>query len=624
LKGLFCDNQAAIRIVGIPDQHHVFKLGANALRGNAMTARVAYHVRVRPAQHEIEVEVRLEGDVAEGRVRLETPTWVPGDYDFDTYGRDVFSVKATDPRTGATLEVCRDGWQAYHIESAHGEVAVTYTAYCSSVDFGEPCGILDDRNGVLLGTRYLRAPAHSGECRVTYELPTNWELHHPAGARQIDARTWEYPSYEVLLDTPVSMGHFDKFTRNVHGTDFHYIFLNQAVGFDSQVAKLLDRLDNVAAIYHDMFGSFPFENYTYVFSLNPTAQWGLEHLTSTMIGLDPETFIDADQAAIGVRVCAHELFHAWNVRRLRPAPLDKLDFYHGSFTEGLWVAEGFTRYYEFLTCTRSGVYVPQQFFSAIVNYFRHLAVLPAYQRVSAVDSSYASYLNHSKYPGRVNNAIDYYDKGMVIAFNVDAFLRLALPDGSLDTAFSSFYREFVGRGLGYSTADVRRFFGALAEGLGELLDGEATAPGGLALAATLQRVGFAVNDQEIPYIGLVFRDDNGPAIYGVLDSSPAGQSGIAPEDVITQVNGYPFSANALKWVIAKEPSVTLDVLRGNQPRTYTISTGRRSEIGTLTWNGDAAQAARIATWLGQEFAPRTGENFPLDFYENFHGIETVI
>ncbi len=118
--------------------------------------------------------------------------------------------------------------------------------------------------------------------------------------------------------------------------------------------------------------------------------------------------------------------------------------------------------------------------------------------------------------------------------------------------------------------------------------------------------------------------DTGPGIYGVLDTSPAGQSGIAPEDVVTSINGYPFSLNRLKWVCANEASVTLGVLRGCQSRTYTIPVGKHTQIGRLTWVGSDEQAAGIAAWLGQEFKPTPGQEFPLDFYENFHGIETVL
>jgi predicted metalloprotease with PDZ domain len=345
-----------------------------------------------------------------------------------------------------------------------------------------------------------------------------------------------------------------------------------------------------------------------------------------MVGLGPgDPFTDAGVRSIAVRTCAHEFFHAWNVRRLRPAPLDDLDFERGSFTEGLWVAEGFTRYYEFLTCTRTGVYTPQQFFSVVVNYYRHLSALSAYERVSPIDSSLATFLNHDdKYPGRVNNAIDYYDAGMLIAFGIDATLRSESADATLDSAFSAFYKTFVGRGPGYSPEELRDFLDGVHPGVGQQAFREASEADALAVAAHLRMLGFDARDETLPYIGLVFLDDSAPTIYGVLDTSPAGDSGIAPEDVIVAVNGYPFDMTALLSVVAREKVVSLDVLRGNQPRRYEIPVSVRTQIGQLTWAGTREQAERITAWIGQEFAPAQGEHIPLDFYENFHGIETVV
>jgi predicted metalloprotease with PDZ domain len=591
---------------------------------SAAAAQVDYRVVILPDRHEIEVTVTIEGSAAEGAVELSTPTWVPGDYVFAAFGRDVFGVRASGP-DGRELVVMREGWQGYRVEGATGHVRVDYTAYCSSWDFSEACGILGDRSGVLTGARYLCVPAAGGTVTVSYELPDGWKIHHPSGARELSATSWEYPSYEILLDTPVVIGHFEVIERDVRGTPFHHVFLDRAAGFEQGIARFVEQVDAVAASYREIFGSFPFASYSFVCMFNPNAEWGLEHLTSTMVGLGPDVFTDADEHATAVRVCSHELFHAWNVRRLRPAPLDRLDLFGGSFTEGLWVAEGFTRYYEFLSCTRTSVYSPDQFFSSVVHYYRHLAVLPAYARVSAVDSSLATFLNHDdQFPGRVNDTIDYYDKGMVIAFCADAMLRRELPEASLDTAFAAFYEAFVGRGSGYTPEDLRDHLDRIHPGVGRRVYAEATRPAGLSLVAELRRLGFAVKERTVPYIGLVLLGDTGPAIYGVLDTSPAGRSGIAPEDVITAAAGQPFELATLKLAIAGGDEVVIDVLRGDAPLHYKIAVGQRSELGRLTWAGSAEQAQRIATWLGQDFAPSRGQEIPLDFYENFHGVQTVI
>jgi len=110
----------------------------------------------------------------------------------------------------------------------------------------------------------------------------------------------------------------------------------------------------------------------------------------------------------------------------------------------------------------------------------------------------------------------------------------------------------------------------------------------------------------------------------VLDTSPAGQSGIAPGDVIGSLDGHPFELGALKWAIANGGSVTLSVMRGSEPDVYEIPIGTRMQITRLRWIGSDDQAKRIAAWVGQDFAPAPNAEIPLDFYENFHGIETVL
>ena len=296
-----------------------------------------------------------------------SPPGSPGDYVFAPQARDLFDVRATCGVTGKELRVRRHGWQGFVVEEGAGDVRLSYTASAWGDDLSESAGLVSERCAVVLGARYLFAPAHRGACEVHYRVPSGWKVHHPSGARRLgDDLAWEYPSYELLLDTPVVFGEFDVLRREVKGTPFYFVFIDRGVGFESESGRFVDKVARAIDVFHGVFHSFPFTDYTFVLSLNPNNDWGLEHLTSTMCGLGADVFVDDDKFNVGVRVCAHELFHAWNVRRCRPAPLGQLDrhFETGAFTEGLWLAEGFTRYYEFLACARAGVYSASQFFSS--------------------------------------------------------------------------------------------------------------------------------------------------------------------------------------------------------------------------------------------------------------------
>ena len=598
----------------------------------ATPANVHYQVAVHPERHELTVHMRLNGDFAHGAMRLEIPTWVPGDYSFAPLARDLFELRAHDTASGKPLPIRRDGWQGFVVDGCEGDVSVSYRATAYAPEIGEQSGILDSDYAVLMGARYLHNAHHTGTCTVSYELPQAWQgtIHHPSGAVQLDAHSWRYPSYEILLDTPVVMGRYRLLERNIQGTPFYFAFVDGGVGLEQSVDAFVDRVAKVSAGFGRMFGGFPFEDYTFVLSLNPDNEWGLEHLTSTMCGLGPDVFVDPDQNAIGVRVCAHELFHAWNVRRLRPAPLMQLEhaLTCGSFTEGLWMAEGFTRYYEFLSCARAGVYSPEQFFSSVVGYLEHLRAVPAYERVSAADSSLATYLNHSpKFPGRTASCIDYYDKGMLIAFDIDATLRLGPRQQTLDSTFRGFFDEYLSGGPqyeGYTNADVISYFNGQRDGLGKLIEAAVCRPAGLTTDTLLPQLGFTLQHTTVRQLGIMFLNQNAPAIYNVLDDTPAGASGLAAGDVIIAVNGFPYTQAALSWAAGHTEPVTLEVRRGHRQLSFTVVPAPQRKIGGLVWDGDAAQAARIGAWLESHFDPAPGQRFATDFYENFHGIETVI
>lgn len=600
---------------------------------------VNYTVEIFPSKLEMGVSMEIPADLIPSQKKeflVELPKWVPGDYDFEPYGRDVFSVKAK-TYTGKDLKVKREGFNGYFIESSEEGVIITYQASCYEPDLGDAMGLVDSDYAVLMGTRYLFLSEYYGPCSATYRtLNKDWKIHHPSGAENLGGNKWVYPSFEILLDTPVTFGKFSIYKKEIRNTPFYFVFVDQGIGFEARVEKFIDQVCLASEKIHDVFGLFPFSDYTFVLSLNPQADWGLEHLTSNMSGLGPEVFVDDDLYATGIRVCAHELFHAWNVRRLRPAPLGQLSHQlcSGSFTEGLWMAEGFTRYYEFLISTRAKAYSPDQFFSAIAGYYQHLTQQPAYSKVSVTDSSLATYMNHAKYPGRVNNSIDYYDKGMLIAFGLDARFRSINPSEkvtSLDDAFRAFYLKFFGKGdqvpkdyVGYTTADVIQFFEKIQKGLGEILEKQLNQPDQLDTEDQFKAIGFDVEYENTNYLGLFFMNDGAPIIYGVGDTSPAGEVGIAPQDVIQSINNYAFSIKGLEWAASQTSAVELEVLRGHRRLKFTIQPQPFRKMKNLIWNGTKPQANEISNWLDREFNPEQGEVFSLDFYDNFHGNESMV
>lgn len=587
--------------------------------------KTSYQIEFRPQRHELEVILTLEGLSDLEPVRLATPHWIPGAYGFMKYGRDVFNVKAIDPGTGTALTLRREGWSGYVVEALSQSIEVTFTVYAFDPAWGELAGFVDEHQALFLATRCLYAPDHPGPCRVQYRVPQGWEIHHPLGSTQVDALTFEHPSHLAFLDCPVVLGAFHRSTRLCQGVPFHFVFLDQALGFDTQMDSFLDALMRLAVTCSDVFGPFPFQDFTFIFSFDPRSHWGLEHANATTIGLSQDCFIDPKALADGLRVCVHELFHAWNGCRLKPAPLGAPDLLQGGFPDALWITEGFTRYYEFLLCVRSGAISPEAFFSNIVNYYRQFSSQPASERVSVVDASHATFLNHNRYPGCGNSTIDYYDKGMLIAFDLDVALRTADDTSNLDGEVRALYQAFCGVGAGLTHAQARDFLIGRTPSLGSLLIRETETPSKLGVASALQALGFEVGMEPCPTLGLVLVNNAGPALADVMDTSPAGAAGLAPGDEIQRLDGFPFSLKALKWLIAHRPTFRMEVLRGHRQLTFDLSPGERKSISSLTWRGSSTQLERIQRWLQREdFVLNNGDQILLDAFDNFHGIHTVL
>jgi predicted metalloprotease with PDZ domain len=581
-----------------------------------------YTLEPEPHKHQLRLTLELDG-LAPGSVRLAVPTWVPGAYAFLRYGRDVISLRAEDAVTSAALSVTREGWSGWRVDGVATSLRVHVQLNFWDVATGELAGLVDSRWALLLGTRYPFAPELGTPCEVEYRLPEGWPLHHPSGAVQLGPGRFRYPSQAALLDAPVVVGEVTRATRLVRGTPFHALFLSVPLGYEEEGPAFLDGLLRVAESCHDVFGSFPFADYTFIFDASAESGWGMEHSSSTLVTLHPEVFLQARLRRDALRVCAHELFHAWNGARLKPAPLGAPDLVRGSFPDGLWLTEGFTRYYEFLLGARSGWLSPQDVLSNLVNYHRHLRMRPAFERVSPVDSSRAAFLNHHRFSGAVNASLDYYDQGMLVAFDLDVALREA--GDSLDAALRELFSAWADRGAGYTTEDILGFFSARHPEVGALAERGVREAGALDTLASLRRLGFEAVQADVGFLGVVLDANAGPRVTDVADASPAQGAGLAAGDELLSVEGRPFRLAGLRYCLEHRREVSLSVRRGERSFEARVAVGRRREVSRLLWAGTESQASRVGAWLGREdFRARAGEEFPLTAYENFHGIQTVL
>jgi predicted metalloprotease with PDZ domain len=557
-------------------------------------------------------------------IDLEVSTWVAGAYAFLRYGRDLFGLRAVSA-SGDELVVERDGLSAFRVRAPEGgplaSVFLSGTVQARDAAWGELSGVLRDDGGVLLPTAFPVPRAYAGPVDVVVEAGEGREVlvagvtePSPAAANAL-----RFESFDAWLDTPIVVGAPTVIVREVRGCRFEHVFCQRSVGFEAEVEGFVDELVRIAESCHDLFGAFPFERYTWVISFDPRDHWGLEHKHGTMIAIGEDAFIDDEQRFAAHRVAAHELFHAWNVWRLRPNGFLGASRTEGGFTDALWLCEGVTRYYEFLLLVRAGLMEPARVLENVVAFAKHHVARPAYAHTTLADSSLATFLNHTRWAGAWNATLDYYDGGMLVAFELDALLR-ARHGTSLDEVFVGFYRAFEEK-PGFDTAAFEAFVNERAPGAGEWLSRKVRQPGTLDIPAALQLLGVEVERKPRARAGVVF--EKGSLVLGqVLEGGAAYECGLAPGDELVSLDGYRASAKAFAWAVQRAQPLRLVVKRGHRFREVELRARYVDEVVGLRVGPSFGGAGRAL--LGEKTAGWVeGERLPLRHYDNFHGTEPI-
>jgi len=582
-----------------------------------------YRVRI-DRQGAVHVSLELHELGAVREVLLEVSNWVAGAYAFLRYGRDVYAVDAMSG-DGSRLQVLREGLSSFRVvalgDATFSTVFFNATVQARDASWGELSGILRDDGGIFLPTAIPVLAGWRGPVDVRVDPGEGRELL-VAGVEEKTSQPGvrRFASFEAWLDTPMVVGKPTVIVREVRGCRFEHVFCQEAIGFDAEVDAFVDELVRIAEACHDFFGSFPFERYTWVISFDPSDHWGLEHAHGTMIAIGEHAFIDDEARFCAHRVAAHELFHAWNVWRLRPDAYREPSRTKGSFTDALWLCEGFTRYYEFLLLVRAGLMEPSRFLENMVAFYAHHTARPAYRHTTLVDSSLATFLNHTRWAGAWNATLDYYDGGMLVAFELDAALRTRCSS-SLDVVFADFYRAYEHK-PGFDTAAFIRFVEQRHPTLEGWLAQKVHHAGTLDLVSALQSLGFDVDRKPRARLGVVLEGSNSLVLSQVLEGSPAYEAGLAPGDEVTTLDGYRASVKAFDWATGRGQAFRVVVRRGHAFKSFELRPRYVDALLAVRMAAPLTDAARAL--LGPKSAAWSeGHSIPVSHYDNFHGTQPI-
>jgi predicted metalloprotease with PDZ domain len=418
-------------------------------------ATVRYEISLEKRQDHF-FEIRMHIPNAAYGTKVAMPAWnaLYQIRDFASRVRNITAAAASNDGTslgGLSVHALdKQTWQIGNAREVVGgkspdELMVSYT-----IDWNDPSPFDTQLNAhhafINFAEILMYVPDRRGEdITVTFDkVPAEWKIITALSASQTDRRV-SASNYDALVDAPVEAGEFGEFEFDNDGAHFR-------VAVDSKsgnLGRLEYYLRQITGYEVKLMGGPPFKEYTFLFHIDPAADvggGGMEHANSTAIaGSSPE-----EAAAIA----AHEFFHAWNVKRIRPQALDPVDYTKEQYTRALWFAEGVTSTYAAYTLERTKLQSKDQFYSNLSSQITTLESRPAHLWQSAEDASLETWFDRYDDYNRPDRSISYYNKGQILGVMLDLAIRDATDNHkSLDDVLRRMNDEYARQGKFYDESD---------------------------------------------------------------------------------------------------------------------------------------------------------------------------
>jgi predicted metalloprotease with PDZ domain len=560
-----------------------------------------------PNTHYYHVVFRCEGMTGETE-DFKMPSWTPGYYRIMDYARNVLNFRAEDGAGNplAWEKTAKNTWQVKSGKAA--PITVSYDVYAFTPSVAD--SFLDDSRGFIspAGVFMYVAGRIRHPVSVTVKPYQGWSrVSTGLDPVQGQPNTFFAPDFDVLYDCPILVGNQEILSFEVQEIP-HVIAVNNLGTFDR--AKFVADLKRMVEAAVAIIGEIPYSHYTFLM-IGPGGG-GLEHQNSTALTFSASGLNSPAGYTNWLSFVAHEFFHLYNVKRIRPIALGPFDYDKENYTNLLWVSEGFTSYYEDLILNRAGLLTRDEYLERaranIVNY----ESIPGHLFQSAKESSFDTWIQFfSRGPNAANTTISYYDKGAALGMLLDLKIRnetnnrRALDD-VMRTLYQQFYKE---KKRGFTDREFREACENAAGGpLSEIFDVYAATVKDIDYPRYLAYAGLDIDIQsrDLPGVsfGAITQDQGGSlAISSVEWDSPAWRAGLSAQDEILALDGVRVTSRTLGETLnARKPGDTVRVLvsRRNAIREFDVVLGKKTErsfrIRPLP-NPTPLQTAILEGWL---------------------------
>jgi predicted metalloprotease with PDZ domain len=558
-----------------------------------------------PSEHLVEVQIILPEGSAQRELQL--PVW-NALYQVRDFAQYVNWLRAKD-HAGQPLPVRKLDKSRWQISGAEGGAVVEYQIYVDA--FGPFGAQLSSHHAFFNLAQLLMYPVDARDAPMFVrfiQVPEGWRIATPLRSSP-DGR-FNAENYDRLVDSPVEIGTFQESDFDEGGGHYRMVVDAEPSDYDKvAIEAMLHRIVKAAVGWMD---DRPFDTYMFLYHFpHGPAGGGMEHAYSTAIDVNADVLTrDLDVLA---SVTAHEFFHLWNVKRIRPQTLEPVDYTKEDYTRALWFSEGCTSTASDIIQLRGGLLDERRFEQQLASGVAELERRPAHLTQSAEDSSLDAWLEGNAYYRRPERSISYYNKGQLLGVMLDLAVREASHgQASLREVFQWMNQNYAKKGRFFpdsegvleaaeavSHADLGWFFSKYVQGTEEIPWNDFFRSVGLRLVegkTTIADAGFIAS-----------RDFDGPMIVAAVSSgSEAELAGLQAGDTILEINGSSPGQESSQAVSRLNPGDILTVKvhsrRGGE-RLVRWKVGSREEITYELKDMESVtteQRSRRAAWLKGE------------------------
>ena len=572
------------------------------------------------APHEHLFQVEAFFPAREGPLDFWMPVWTPGSYLVREYARHVQDLTATSG-DGSALRVERVDKATWRVHGTGSpEVQLRYRVYAN--DLTVRTNHLDGSHGFFNGAAlFLTSDEHRAQpCLVDLVLPASWQ---PFCALPFEDGLFCARDYDELVDSPVEMGPDSSFGFVAAGKPHQVVGWGQGNHDPALVAGDLRTLCEVEA---RMFGGLPCSRYLFIVLLTDKGRGGLEHAHSCTLLTPRTSFRPRKSYEDFLTLAAHEYFHLWNVKRIKPRALVPFDYRNESYTTLLWAMEGITSYYDTLILRRAGFVDGARYLCKLGEVITAVESAPGRRTLPLSEASRLAWIKHYRPDENTpNSAVSYYAKGEVVAALLDLEIRRRTVGArSLDDLMRLLFTRF-GDGAGVpedgveaaateiTGGDLAGFFDRTVRSAEEL-DYGVFGSAGLVLRRRARRSGAdrggtpADDDAgEKCWLGVDLKAGDRAVVSTTFSGSPATRAGLYPDDEIVALDGLRTNSSTLAERLEERivgETVFLSVFR--RERLLELELRLEARPATACWlekiaNPSPAQRSLYQAWLGEPF-----------------------